>query len=79
MELFDGVKSELKMRKGTKRKSKKKPLAGLQKEIDKFIKDWYSEATQIEWKRLKQDPYHQIEFFVTIHFLEKYLPKKGRF
>ncbi|MGB9779105.1 MAG: class I SAM-dependent methyltransferase, partial [Candidatus Bathyarchaeales archaeon] len=30
-----------------------------------------------EWRRLKIDPYHQIEFIVTMHFLRKYLPKKG--
>ncbi len=47
------------------------------KEVDKFITDWYSETTEAEWERLKQDPYHQTEFFVTMFFLEKYLPEKG--
>jgi 2-polyprenyl-3-methyl-5-hydroxy-6-metoxy-1,4-benzoquinol methylase len=27
--------------------------------------------------RLERNPYHQIEFIVTLHFLEKYLPKRG--
>jgi len=34
-------------------------------------------ARQREWRRLFKDPYHQLEFITTMHFLEKRLPKKG--
>jgi 2-polyprenyl-3-methyl-5-hydroxy-6-metoxy-1,4-benzoquinol methylase len=47
------------------------------KEIERFVKGCYSGIPKDEWKRLKQDPYHQIEFIVTSYFLEKYLPMKG--
>jgi ubiquinone/menaquinone biosynthesis C-methylase UbiE len=30
-----------------------------------------------EWKRLTQDAYHRLEFIVTMHFLDKYLPRRG--
>ena len=43
--------------------------------LGKRIKKYYSEYD--EWQRLIKDPYHQIEFITTIHFLKKYLPKKG--
>jgi len=42
-----------------------------------MIKEWYRKTAHIEWKRLKLDAYHQLEFIVTMHFLEKYLPKSG--
>lgn len=45
--------------------------------IDSMVKDWYTKTATGEWKRLWRDPYHQIEFMITMHFLEKYLPKKG--
>jgi len=43
----------------------------------KFVKKYYAEYGIKEWKRLFKDPYHQLEFGTTIHFLKKYLPKKG--
>jgi SAM-dependent methyltransferase len=45
--------------------------------IRKLVKDWFTKTAEYEWKRLKQDAYHQIEFLVTMHFLEKYLPSEG--
>lgn len=42
-----------------------------------LVKKYYQEYGIKEWKRLAQDPYHQLEFDTTIHFLKKYLPKKG--
>jgi len=45
--------------------------------VEKLVKDWFAKTADYEWKRLKQDAYHQLEFIVTNHFLEKYLPKKG--
>jgi len=47
------------------------------KQVKDMIKDWYNKTAEYEWERLQQDPYHQVEFIVTMHFLEKYLPKKG--
>lgn len=46
-------------------------------QIEKVVKDWYGKTTGQEWRRLQRNPYHQIEFIVTVHFLEKYLPKHG--
>jgi len=47
------------------------------KQVEKSVKEWFTKTANYEWRRLQQDPYHQIEFFVTKYFLEKYLPKKG--
>ncbi|MFB0567550.1 MAG: class I SAM-dependent methyltransferase [Candidatus Bathyarchaeia archaeon] len=46
-------------------------------EISRMVKEWFAKTTRHEWRRLKQDPYRQIEFLVTMHFLTKYLPKRG--
>lgn len=46
-------------------------------EIENTVRQWFSRKTNVEWRRLGRDPYHQIEFIVTMHFLEKYLPKQG--
>lgn len=46
-------------------------------EISHIVKEWFTKTASHEWRRLKQDPYHQIEFLVTMHFLGKYLPEKG--
>ncbi len=46
-------------------------------EISRMVKEWFTKTASHEWRRLKRDPYHQIEFFVTTHFLTKYLPEKG--
>ena len=43
----------------------------------RMVKEWFAKSAEKEWRRLKQDPYHQIEFIVTMHFLSKYLPKTG--
>lgn len=42
-----------------------------------LVKKYYSKFGTKEWKRLIQDPYHQLEFNTTMHFLKKYLPRKG--
>jgi SAM-dependent methyltransferase len=44
---------------------------------EKKVKEYYAEKAIIEWRRLARDPYHRLEFETTIHFLRKYLPKKG--
>lgn len=43
----------------------------------KLVKKYYEEYGIKEWRRLVKDPYHQLEFDTTMHFLKKYLPKKG--
>jgi 2-polyprenyl-3-methyl-5-hydroxy-6-metoxy-1,4-benzoquinol methylase len=47
------------------------------KHTDEIVKEWYKKTAGHEWKRLQLNPYHQIELIITMHFLEKYLPKKG--
>jgi SAM-dependent methyltransferase len=42
-----------------------------------LVKKYYSEWGIKEWRRLMADPYHRLEFDTTMHFLKKYLPKKG--
>jgi len=45
--------------------------------LSEVVREYYDRSAAKEWERLVQDPYHQLEFIVTLHFLEKYLPKKG--
>jgi len=39
------------------------------------VKDYYDAHAEDEWLRLEQDAYHMLEFIVTSHYLDKYLPK----
>jgi ubiquinone/menaquinone biosynthesis C-methylase UbiE len=48
-----------------------------EKQIRNMVKEWFTKTAVYEWRRLQIDPYHQIEFIVTLHFLKKYLPKEG--
>lgn len=41
------------------------------------VKEYYSKSGTGEWERLVKDPYHQLEFETTMHFLRKYLPGEG--
>jgi len=41
------------------------------------VRKYYDEGAEREWGRLVRDAYHRLEFIVTMHFLDKYLPKKG--
>jgi ubiquinone/menaquinone biosynthesis C-methylase UbiE len=43
-----------------------------------IVRDYYSGCVDKEWRRLIRDAYHRLEFETTLHFLEKYLPEKGR-
>jgi len=43
----------------------------------KLVKKYYQEYGIKEWKRLTKNSYHKLEFDTTLHFLKKYLPKKG--
>lgn len=47
-----------------------------EKQTREVVKKWFIETARHEWRRLRRDPYHQIEFITTMHFLEEYLPKK---
>ena len=45
--------------------------------LEELVKKYYSEMSMKEWRRLVKDPYHRLEFDTTMHFLRKYLPKRG--
>ncbi len=47
------------------------------RQMKEVVKAWYTKTASYEWRRLKQDAYHQIEFLTTMHFIEKHLPKHG--
>lgn len=41
------------------------------------VRRWFDTHAEYEWLRLFQDGYHQLEYLVTMHFLQKYLPETG--
>lgn len=41
------------------------------------VKRYYDENAETEWERLVSDPYRRLEYVITMHFLEKYLPREG--
>jgi SAM-dependent methyltransferase len=45
----------------------------------KLVRRYYDEKYQAEWRRLVQDPFSHLEFQTTMHFLDKYIPKRGLF
>lgn len=42
------------------------------------VAEAYNKNTEREWQRLIKDPYHSLEFLVTMHYLRKYLPPNGK-
>ncbi|MGB7538802.1 MAG: class I SAM-dependent methyltransferase [Anaerolineales bacterium] len=46
--------------------------------MENRVKKYYTATVRKEWNRLARSPYFQLEFDTTLHFLKKYLPKKGR-
>ena len=44
---------------------------------DEVVKEYYTSQVRQEWRRLVMDAYHRIEFFTTLHYLDKYLPPHG--
>lgn len=42
------------------------------------VKNYYAGQVRREWRRLVRDAYHRLEFETTVHFLDKYLPRRGR-
>lgn len=45
--------------------------------MNETVRRWYDARAEYEWIRLFQDGYHQLEYIITMHFLEKHLPPKG--
>jgi len=45
--------------------------------IKEMVKEHYTREGLGEWERLVRQPYHRLEYDTTMHFLRKYLPKKG--
>jgi ubiquinone/menaquinone biosynthesis C-methylase UbiE len=45
--------------------------------MSEVVREFYDEHSEEEWRRLFQDAYHKLEFLVTMHFLDKYLPRSG--
>jgi 2-polyprenyl-3-methyl-5-hydroxy-6-metoxy-1,4-benzoquinol methylase len=45
--------------------------------MSEAVREFYDKHAQEEWRRLFQDAYHKLEFLVTMHFLDKYLPRSG--
>jgi len=43
----------------------------------RLVKKYYNEYGIKEWKRLARNPFSRLEFETTLHFLKKYLPKRG--
>jgi 2-polyprenyl-3-methyl-5-hydroxy-6-metoxy-1,4-benzoquinol methylase len=46
-------------------------------QVERLVKEWYAKKAGYEWRHLQRDPYHHIEFLVTMHLLERYLPRGG--
>lgn len=44
---------------------------------EEAVRRFYSQLGVREWKRLVRNPYHQLEFDTSMHFLKKYLPESG--
>lgn len=42
------------------------------------VADVYNSDPEREWRRLEKDPYHTIEFLVTMHYIKKHFSPKGK-
>jgi len=45
---------------------------------EKRVKNYYAGCVRKEWNRLFRSAYNRLEFETTMHFLEKYLPRRGK-
>jgi S-adenosylmethionine-dependent methyltransferase len=45
--------------------------------IKELVRKYYAKYAVVEWERLTKHAYHRLEFDTTLHFLKKYLPRKG--
>jgi ubiquinone/menaquinone biosynthesis C-methylase UbiE len=43
-----------------------------------LVTEAYNKDPEREWQRLVRDPYHSLEFLVTMHYLRKHLPPEGK-
>jgi len=41
------------------------------------VKEYYNSYGRREWDRLTASAYNQVEYAITMHYLEKYLPREG--
>ncbi len=42
-----------------------------------FVRRYYDESAEREWGRLVRDPYHMLEYIVTMYHIEKHLSRNG--
>jgi SAM-dependent methyltransferase len=42
------------------------------------VERYYDKTAEKEWNRLARDHYHRLELEVTLHFIEKYVPRGSR-
>ena len=42
------------------------------------VAEYYDRNTEREWQRLVSDPYHSLEFLVTMHYIQKHFPSDGK-
>ena len=45
--------------------------------MSESVREYYDANAEKEWNRLVSSPYHNLEYIITMHFIEKHLPKKG--
>jgi len=45
--------------------------------MSEIVRRYYDENAEREWGRLVSDAYHRLEYVITMHLLDKYLPNKG--
>lgn len=45
--------------------------------IKELVREYYAKYAEVEWERLTKHAYHRLELDTTLHFLKKYLPRKG--
>jgi len=43
--------------------------------MSEVVRRYYDENAETEWGRLVRDAYHRLELIITMHFLDRYLPK----
>lgn len=45
--------------------------------MENSVGEYYDRLFRREARRLRKDPYHSLEFIVTLHHLKRFLPKRG--
>lgn len=49
-----------------------------ERDSKRLLPEAYNKEPGREWRRLVKDPYHSLEFLVTMHYLQKHLPPEGK-